>query len=110
MKKFILMMFMTFALFFNTAKANDGDWISIGVPTIIHQGTDGQFFLNGTTPTACNGVVPDYFRADMNAPHWKEFYALILYASANNRGIDCVVKSGCGTSQVWVSYCRVYLR
>jgi hypothetical protein len=93
-----------------SSHAEEPIWISIGIPQRVHQGTDGTFYLNGTAPTSCNGVVPDYFRVNTNAPHWKEFYALILYAAANGKSLDCVVQNGCGTSQVWVKYCRVELR
>lgn len=105
-----LSLLMSLTFISGTAKANDGDWISIGVPTMIHQGTDGAFYLNGNDQTSCNGVMPSYFRVDMNAPHWKEFYALVLYSSANNRHLACTVQSGCGTPEVWVRYCRVSLR
>ena len=91
-------------------------WISVGIPYQTHQGTlgappaTGDFYLTGTDHGRCNNVRPDYFRFDMSQPHWKEMYAGLLYAAANEKPIDCVVDSGCGTTQVWVSSCRIPLR
>lgn len=90
------------------ATAN-GQFISIGVPASVHMGTNGDFFLNGTDLGMCQSLYPSYVRFDTSQPRWKEMYALLLYAATNQKSVDCVVDSGCGTSQVWVSYCRTVL-
>jgi hypothetical protein len=90
------------------ATAN-GQFMSIGVPSIVHQGTNGDFYLQGTDQGMCQSLMPTYFRFDTSRPHWKEMYALLLYAASNQKSMDCVVDSGCGTSEVWVSYCRTAL-
>ena len=87
----------------------NGQFISIGVPSFVHLGTNGDFYLNGTDQGMCTSLSPTYFRFDTSQLHWKEVYALLLYAAANQKSVDCVVDSGCGTSQVWVSYCRTAL-
>ena len=46
----------------------------------------------------------------MCATHFKEFYSWVLMMSAQNKSIDCMVVSGCGSSQVWVKYCRRSLK
>lgn len=84
----------------------NGEWISLGAPSYLHMGTDGEFYLNGTDQGSCAGVRPQYFRVDTSAPHWKEFYAWLLTMSATRKEMHCVVRSGCGSDQVWVSYCR----
>lgn len=84
----------------------NGQFISIGVPVFVHMGTNGDFYLNGSDQGMCQSLSPTYFRFDTSQPRWKEMYALLLYAAANQKSIDCVVDSGCGSSQVWVSYCR----
>lgn len=84
----------------------NGNWISLGVPSYFHMGTDGTFYLNGTDQGSCAAVRPQYFRVDTGAPHWKEFYAWLLTMSATKKEMHCVVASGCGSDQVWVSYCR----
>ncbi len=89
---------------------NNGGWISLGVPVFMHLGTDGTFYLNGSDQGSCGGVRPTYFRVDTSAAHWKEFYALVLLSATNGKPMDCPVSSGCGSSEVWVSYCRVPLR
>lgn len=94
----------------STNAAQNGGWISVGIPSFMHLGTQGAFYLNGTDQGTCGGVQPTYFRFDTNQPHWKEMYALIQVSSANERPMDCVVDSGCGTTEVWVSYCRTPLR
>jgi hypothetical protein len=86
--------------------AADGDWISLGRPKQIHMGTNGTFYLNGSNQGNCAGVRPQYFRVDMSAPHWKEFYAWMLTMSATQGVMDCRVASGCGSAEVWVNYCR----
>jgi hypothetical protein len=83
-----------------------GQWISIGVPSDVWLGTNGQFYLRGTDTGTCQSVLPSYFRIDTSQPKWKEMYALLLYTAANQKAIACVVDSGCGTSEVWVSYCN----
>jgi hypothetical protein len=83
-----------------------GQWISIGVPTDVFLGTNGQFYLRGSDIGSCQSVLPTYFRIDTSQPKWKEMYALLLYTAANQKAIACVVDSGCGTSEVWVSYCN----
>ena len=85
---------------------SNGKWISLGTPSFIHQGTDGRLYLNGTNQGQCSGVKPTYFRVDMSKPHFKEFYSLLLTLSAQKKSLDCIVDSGCGSNQVWVSYCR----
>jgi len=85
-------------------------WISIGVPLRLHQGSDGLFYLEGNDHGRCNNVRPTYFRFDMTKPTWKEMYSSLMLASVNEKPIDCVVDSGCGTDQVWTSYCRIPLR
>lgn len=88
------------------AEANGKGWISLGVPSKLHMGTEGSFFLNGTNQGKCGGVSPTYFRMDMSQPHFKEFYSWLLYMRTQNKPLDCVVQRGCGTSDVWVRYCR----
>jgi len=85
---------------------SNGSWLSLGVPSYIHMGTDGAFYLNGTDQGSCAGVRPQHFRVDTSAPHWKEFYAWLLTMSATKREMHCVVSNGCGSDEVWVSYCR----
>jgi hypothetical protein len=85
-------------------------WISIGVPTRLHVGATGDFYLEGSDHGRCNNVRPDYFRMDMSQPHFKDVYAALLVAAANGTAVDCVVDSACGTSQVWLHYCRIPLR
>ena len=87
------------------AQAN-GQWISLGVPNYIHQGTDGRLYLNGDDQGSCGGVKPTYFRVDLNKAHSKEFYSLLLFMTAQKKPLLCAVESGCGSTQVWVSYCR----
>jgi len=82
-----------------------GQWISIGVPSDVWLGTNGSFYLRGTDTGSCQSVLPSYFRIDTSQPKWKEMYALLLYTAANQKAIACVVDSGCGSSEVWVSYC-----
>lgn len=88
------------------AEGNGSGWISLGVPKHIHIGSDGRFFLNGTNEGKCGGVSPRYFRLDMSKPHFKEMYSWLLTMSAQGKPLDCVVDTGCGSDQVWVSYCR----
>jgi hypothetical protein len=88
----------------------DGHWISIGVPANVHLSTvSGGFFLNGSDPGKCANVTPDYFRFDTTQPRWKEMYALILYSAAQGKALECVVASGCGSNEIWTSYCRTSL-
>ena len=84
----------------------DGEWISLGQPKYFHMGTDGRFYLNGTHQGSCAGVRPIHFRVDMSAPYFDKFYSWTLYMAAQKKRMDCVIKSGCGTEQVWVDYCR----
>ncbi|QMV15445.1 hypothetical protein [Vibrio spartinae] len=88
------------------AQGNGNGWISLGVPNYIHMGTDGRFYLNGTHQGQCAGVRPQYFRLNMDKPHFKEFYSWLLSMQVQKKSLDCVVDSGCGSDQVWVSYCR----
>jgi hypothetical protein len=90
------------------ASANGG-WIGFGVPKRLQVGTLGHFYMVGSDQGACNNITPNFFRLDMTKPHWKEFYALVLYASAQEKPLECVVVSGCGTPEVWVEYCTVAL-
>ncbi|WP_038175128.1 hypothetical protein [Vibrio pacinii] len=106
---FCALLFISFqALAVNAEK--DGDWISMGVPSYFHMGTDGDFHVNGPAAGSqhgtCAGVKPRYFRVDMDSPHFYAMYSWFLHMSKENKPIDCVVKSGCGSSQVWVEYCR----
>ena len=94
----------------SNAEANGKGWISLGVPSYIHIGTQGAFYLNGTDQGSCAGVTPRYFRIDMSAPYFKEFYSWLLTMQAINKPIHCAVERGCGTDQVWVHYCRGPLR
>jgi len=99
-----------------TDATGDNQWISVGVPIRLHQGTlqsvggTGDFYLEGNDHGRCNNVRPTYFRLDMSQPHFKTLYASILYASANDRPLLCVTDTGCGTDQVWVHYCQVPLK
>lgn len=86
------------------APAN-GEWIGFGVPNRLNVGTVGHFYMLGSDHGACSGTTPTYFRVDMTKPYFKEFYALVIYASAQQKPMECVVVSGCGTSEVWVEYC-----
>lgn len=106
----ILMMLLSAHLAHATRDAPaDGEWISFGVPTRLNVGTQGHFYMLGSDQGACNGTTPTYFRVDMSKDHWKEFYAMVLYASAQGKSLECVVVSGCGTSEVWVEYCTMVL-
>lgn len=91
---------------FSLDASEEGDWISIGVPKRLHLGTDGLFYIDGKSHGKCAGTKPNYFRMDMSKPHFKEFYSWMLYMAAQKKGLDCRVKSGCGSSEVWVEYCR----
>ena len=84
----------------------NGEWISLGVPSFVHMGTTGDFYLNGTNQGMCANVAPQYFRLDMSASNFKEFYSWLLIMATTGKPIDCVVDSGCGSSQLWVHYCR----
>lgn len=114
MKSIKLAIFLVLGVIFSgsvnalDADGNSNGWISLGVISFIHMGTDGDgnFHLNGTDQGKCAGVTPQYFRVDMNLSHFKEFYAWLLTMQAQGKSIDCSVDSGCGTSQVWVRYCR----
>lgn len=112
MKKIIITLITLLSIFGIASNAlaldanGNGQWISIGVPNYMHMGTDGAFYLNGTNQGRCNGAEPRYFRVDMKAPHFKEFYSWVLMASTKDLSMDCVVVSGCGGSEVWIKYCR----
>ena len=88
-----------------TNATGPGQWISIGVPSNIWLGTSGALYLRGTDTGTCQSVLPSYFRFDTSQPRWKEMYALLLYGASNQKAVQCVVDSGCGTDEVWVSYC-----
>lgn len=110
--RFVLMAAMMLGSSDSVATVNataNGQFISIGVPAFVHLGTNGDFYLNGSDQGMCQSLSPSYFRFDTAQPRWKDMYALLLYAAANQKSIDCVVDSGCGTSQIWVSYCRTAL-
>ena len=84
-----------------------GQWISIGIPSRMNVGTTGQFYLIGNDHGTCAGQPVTYFRFDMNGTRWKEVYALLLAAAASQKYIQCVVETGCGTTEVWATYCSV---
>jgi hypothetical protein len=85
---------------------DNGKWISMGVPNYIHIGTEGHFYIQGNNHGSCASTVPGYFRLDMSKPHFDKFYSWLLLMSATKQPIDCVAKSGCGTNDLWVEYCR----
>ncbi|GLQ76322.1 hypothetical protein [Vibrio penaeicida] len=91
---------------FGVNSSSNGGWISLGVPSYVHIGSDGRFFLNGSNQGTCSGTKPTYFRMDMNKPHFNKMYSWLLTMSTQGKSIDCVIDSGCGTNEVWVSYCR----
>ena len=91
---------------FGLDATSNGNWISLGAPSYIHMGTDGRFYLNGTNQGSCSGVRPNYFRMDMNDPQFNNMYSWILLMSAQKKPMDCIVKSGCGSTEIWVDYCR----
>ena len=97
-----------------SAQAQDGgangDWMTLGVPRHVHQGSLGAFYLTGAAMGKCANVTPQYARFNMNDSHWKEMYALILYAASQGLSVDCIVDSGCGGLEVWVTYCRTLLQ
>lgn len=105
----LLFAFATVA-FASMDATQNGGWISIGIPNYMHLGTDGTFYLNGTDQGMCAGVRPSYIRFNTGKDHWKEMYVMIQVAAANDRPMDCVIDTGCGTSELWVSYCRTPLR
>jgi hypothetical protein len=110
--RFVLVAAMVIASGDSGATVNatgNGQFLSIGVPSYVHLGTNGDFYLQGTDQGTCQSLQPTYFRIDTSQAHWKEMWALLLYSSANQKSLDCVVDSGCGTTQVWVSYCRTAL-
>lgn len=84
-----------------------GEWISLGYPTRMYVGTEGDFYIIGSDMGTCAATRPTYIRASMNDPKFKEFYALLLYAAASQKVMECVVDSGCGADQVWTKYCAV---
>ena len=92
------------------AHGNNNGWISLGTPSYIHMGTNGVFYLNGDDEGRCAGVKPQYFRVDMNRPHFKEFYGWMLTMQAQDKSLECMVEDGCGSNEVWVSYCRGSLK
>ena len=93
-----------------SVKADDmlsnGQWLTLGYPTKFHIGTNGALYISGSNIGACDNVKPTYFRVSMDAPHFDNFYSFVLFSAANKKPIDCMIKSGCGSSQVWVEYCR----
>jgi hypothetical protein len=90
--------------------AGNGEWMTMGVPRQVHQGSQGDFYLTGNAMAKCANVTPNYIRINMSDSHWKEMYALILFAAAQGLSIECVIDSGCGGTQVWVTYCRTLLQ
>jgi hypothetical protein len=88
------------------ATAN-GQWISLGVPTNVYMGTTGSFYLTGDDMGSCGSTTPNYVRVDTSQSHWKDFYALILFAAANRSYVVCDINSGCGSAELWTGYCRV---
>jgi hypothetical protein len=72
-------------------------------------GTEGSFYMTASDQGACSGTTPTYFRVDTSEDHRKEFYAMILYAAAQQKSLECVVASGCGTTHVWIEYCTMNL-
>jgi hypothetical protein len=107
LKPFVLL--WCFFVFQNQALA-DAQWMNVGVPTQVWLGTNGDFFMKGSENDTCNVVSPSYYRVDTNAQHWKDFWGFILYMAAQNKPLRCTVDKGCGTSEVWVSYCTGPLR
>ncbi|CCO47440.1 hypothetical protein VIBNISOn1_30134 [Vibrio nigripulchritudo SOn1] len=106
-KKILLVASIVMSFNASAINANsNGEWIRLGVPSYVHIGTDGRFFLNGTSQGSCANKRPTYFRMDMNKPHFEKTYSWLLMMSTQSKPIDCVVDSGCGSSEVWVSYCR----
>ena len=93
-----------------TNATQNGGWISVGVPADMFVGSAGHFYLVGNDMGSCASTAPTYIRSDMNQPRWKELYAFILYASAQQKPLSCVVESGCGTTELWVTYCRAPLQ
>lgn len=69
----------------------------------------GYFYMMGSDQGSCGAVMPTYFRSDMSATYWKEFYTMVILANTQQRPMECVVASGCGTNEVWVTYCTVDL-
>jgi hypothetical protein len=114
MKKLLAISVLALAATLPAAATIDGTgpntWISVGVPIRLHIGSTGDFYLEGNDHGRCNNVRPDYFRFDMSQPHFKDVYAALLVASTNGMAVDCVVDSACGTSQVWLHYCRIPIR
>jgi hypothetical protein len=108
MNKLISILFFVFAsnMSFALDAAGNGGWISVGVPSYIHIGTDGRFYLNGTDQGSCESVRPQYIRLDMEATHFKEFYSWLLLMSAQKKEIACTVSHGCGQNEIWTTYCR----
>lgn len=110
-KPLLIIAFMVF-VFSGTASAardsqgNNNGWISLGTPNYVHIGTDGRFYIQGNDQGKCASVKPTYFRVDMTKAHFDEFYSWLLLMSAQKKYIECVVTSGCGSSQVYVDYCR----
>jgi hypothetical protein len=108
MKKLAISLFCIFLAnsAFSLDAASNGGWISVGVPSFIHIGTDGKFYLNGSDQGSCGSVKPQYMRLDMGATHFKEFYSWLLFMSAQKKAIACTVSHGCGQNEVWTTYCR----
>jgi hypothetical protein len=92
-----------------TNAGSNGQWISIGVPTRINVGSAGFFYLTGNDHGTCASTLPTYFRSDMSKTYWKEFYAMVLFAHANQKPLECLVESACGTTEVWITYCTLPL-
>lgn len=85
----------------------NGDWISVGVPTRMNVGSTGYFYLAGNDHGSCGGTAATYFRSNMSNAYWKELYALFILAQTNQRPLECIVESACGTAELWVSYCTL---
>jgi hypothetical protein len=92
-----------------TNAANNGDWISVGVPNNMFVGSAGHFYMTGNDMGSCAATKPTYLRANMTATYWKELYTLFLYSHSQQKTLMCTVDTGCGSSEVWISYCRAAL-
>jgi len=62
--RFIVFIFLCY-LFMSSVLAldapGDGGWISLGIPSYIHMGSKGEFYLNGTTQGSCGSVRPQEY-------------------------------------------------
>jgi len=108
MKKIViaLLLYTLSIMCFALDAPGNGHWISLGTPNKIHMGTEGAFYLQGDNQGTCAATKPVYFRIDMSKPYFDQLYSWLLLMSAQKKPLDCVVVSGCGSTQVWVEYCR----